>query len=521
MEVLEHFATKYSQLKEQGFQVTRLCEYLIQRWLNFVKNHQRLKNKRISRNKVFQQVLKDFLNRQYELDLSRDRAFVARHPNYQGPYLSDVVLEFEDSPLSFQIPYSFYMLGVPELVPYITQRLDKLIEALKTGMSGQIPVLDAQTFLSWLFEDNRKLPLKLTRLDLLILQTVANLDYYRNVHVLHSARRIIAALNLREEDRTTVEKRMRFLKDTCAWRPKFGNNMAPLGFKTFYIEWNGRNEWLRMQVPMHELAMLEVFHPEINCGIYQVPFYWTLTDVIETNGGKTLDALTLSLNLNYLRPETLAPYQRKSIDSAEFPIDLDPNKITFSTNKSEYSLIPTWDNTTQISSSMLKIIKFFSIPNNNIDRHAVLTRHLRISRELFSDRLEKIVELEILFYFPQFIRIGMDSRVIVLIREKQSQTRDALMSSLACAPRMLSFSGNDVALAFLNVGSKQVSGLVRRIEELRDEHDIICLPNLVSGTHYKLQNVPLHGFKEKRRSDDKKILFYHDKVPEELMGLLY
>ncbi len=492
---------------------------MVETWLRVAEINEKIRKSKYFQEQVLKQIQQDFMNQLSRLDLQKERALLKRHPNYKGPYHSDLVLEFEYSPIALQIPYGFYLLGDDDLVSLVTSRIESILLDMGKNEGNSREVLDAKTFLSWLYEDNRKLPIPLTKTDMLILFVVSNLHFFQDVHVLHSARRVIQSLNLRERDRTTIERRMRYLKETCAWRPKFANNLAPLGFITVFIEWNEKNKWLKPKIPMQHLALLDVQHPLVECGIYQIPLHWPLVDVIEEVGGLFLDSMHLSLNLNYLRPEELTPYQRKKIKSANFPIMLQPHVLSFSTNTLSFPLNPNWSNSAFITDHMIRIIKFFSDSKNNIDRYTVLTKHLGISRNLFSEYLKRIVKMKILYYFPQFVKIGMDDRVIILLREKESKLRENILSGLSRAPRMLSFSGPQVSLAFLNVGSKQVPMLNQEVKKLQEEFDILFLSNLISGEHYILQNVPFHRFEVKRREDDKKLLFYLPEIPEPLMGV--
>ncbi len=482
-------------------------------WIDFLELHGLLTRNKDQRKKIFSSVLKNFFKHVDLLDLEKEKVTMKRYPIYQKYYLTDVVIESKEFPtLSVNFPYSLYLLSNPDSYPLVVEHVNEVLFSNSTSVSQK---LDFKTFLSILYEADRSRPISLTKTDVIVLLYVSNLHYYKFASVLHNASRLIKDLNLREKDRATIEKRMKRLKETCVWRPKFGNNLAPLGFQTFYIEWNESNWHFREKHPMHHLALLEVQVKESNFGIYQVPLYWALIDEIERIGGISLQNLTLSLNLTHLQPEMLAPYRRVKIYSASSELHLSTDEFHASTNSIDIRLDPDWENSSKITDKMITVIKYFSNPNNNIDNHKALTQQLGVSRELFSKYLETIVKQRILFYFPQFVHIGMDRRIIVISKEKDEIIRKMAMSGLTNAPRALIFNGKNISIAFLNVGDSQVKGISESISKLQQEMDILLLKKLEFPMNYKLQNLPFHKFNVVRRKDDKKLLYYHGAFPRD------
>ena len=534
---------------------TDLAGKLAKIWINFVKDIEELSTDAKYKRRIFLEVSQQFLDdlKSNPNLLASEHASLIIDPSYEHYCETPLILRFH-GPLSLiaNIPHTLYIYAIPRIVTMILNRIREEIITQESLVShnehARLEVrddevalvqrkhkVDARTFIGWLFEAGRALPVELSELDVMILRTVGHIPLFESTSSLNNAQRIMRFLGLKKNT-GQFNKRLASMIKKIIWRPKFNVNVAPLGFDTIYLPpiplmWY---EKLKRQYPVLEKSKVftiwiksrerekyrvnveldEWIFEDTNTdgyhllesdsksrrdamyisGIFQLPIYsQILDDLITSYGAISLKDFYITVNLHYLHV---------GVNEASYPLVIDTDMIFEPTNAIKLNLNPRWDESEKFSESHVKIMQFFSDLGKGLGTYTMLGNELGIHRIFISKMINSLVKRKILYYLPLFMRIGMDSRLILITKTKDSYMTDALVSSLTRAPRSVIFKSPNLAFFYLSLGKRQVAYLLKQLEIIDEEITYFAIPRASFVSDYQYRYSPaLHLMKWHRRAD--------------------
>ncbi len=506
-----------------SFEVTPLARALLDVWFNFSINYEKIKKEKQYKEFALKRALNTLLESCTPEALATDRAILQKKDIYRD-YFSPYVISFEDSSLTANIPYILFYAAEPLTAQAVYQKLVKFHE--QNHQQKQKLPLTAKKFLSFCFEAIQSTPFKVNFYDRLVLIFVSHLSYFRDEIEINKPVMIIKRLNLKRRDRASVERSTNVLRKAYVWSPNFFINVTPLGFNTYFIDNDFKTlniDW--NSVSMENLSIIEVYkkvHRHDNLftseldtseskgfGIYQIPIYWRINDQLLRYHIPQFKKLVISYNLSYI--------ERGYNFNANFPIKLQDEHIIRPTNSFNFDLSPDWFFTENITKTGLQILRYFSDMTNATFPHYKLARIIGVSVPTLKKQLRFLVKNKVLYYFPNFMRIGMNNRYFLLLKSNNATRLEALVSSFYTAPRTVAYIGNNIAVLYLNLGKSQILGIKNQLISFNVAFKII--PAREPGVSYVFRRFPLYKFSHTRRKTDNLLMFYDPNHSEQILGL--
>ncbi len=515
---------------------TPLARLLARFWFEIIEKRQEIDESPQFRKKLFNEMADAFMTqvKMHVHLLEEEQAYIDVDESYRRycdtPYILKFrILDNSTNTILAHVPHTLYMYSSPILLPRILRKLHvflgsktltSFMEKHELSVEQQhVPgKVNARTFLGWLLEEGRKIPLYLTNQDVLIIKTVGYLPHFENSITLNHAQRILRLIGL-EKNTGQLNRYMARLNKNSIWRAKYNVNASMLGFETYYLP-PIRLKRYKELVKTHPIVehsylikmvgrkgkflakndngLMALDDDEHVHGIIQVPIYSPLVDVLETFSVMVLKRFRITLNLQYLH---------QGINEAMYPIHFDFNMIYEPTNAMYINIMPNWEESSRLSDNSVELIRYFSDPINPMTSFSMLSKATGIHRISIPRLMSFLVNGQYLYYFPLFTRIGMDSRILAVFMSEDEYLLKALHASISRVPRSITFTSDHLLIAYLSVGESQVSYLLNQVSTFPNDLDYYILPWASFNEDYRFwYNPALHLMKWHRR-EDKLIIF--------------